>query len=516
MSHAVARHWERANLYLQQQRLPAARIELEALRAAAPDDWRCGLLAARLASRSGQPRVAASLAVPAAARVPDESDAVCEAVHTLLEVGETRLARQAFERPVWGGASDATLARYIDFAHRFGEHATALAALERLLAAHTDDGPLRFQRGLQLEYLGQLDAAARAYAACLALAPGFGQAAYQWARLHRSADGAALRTAIGRGLAVAPAGSRDRADFEFARYHALEDLGDTAGAWPALARANAIMRGHMGAAATRQLAGLRQFAAWVDAHPPFPLAASAASPCPLIILGMPRSGTTVLERMLGNHSQVVAAGELPDFGQQLMVVADTPSTYSETFYARLPTLDFDALGRGYSSQTAWRAHGRAYLVDKQPSNWMLAGLMHAALPNAKILCLGRDPMDVCFSNWRARFATYAWSYDFAALAEYHALYTRLMDAWRRLYPGAILDVAYADLVGEPETTLRRVLDFCGLPWEAGCADLVRNANPVATLSAAAVREPLNARGIGQWRRYAVELEPLRQRLAHQG
>lgn len=269
MSRAAVRHWERANLYLQQLRLPAARLELDALRALAPDDWRCGLLASRVAARSGQSRAAVALALRAVEHVPAQPDAVCEAVHALLEVGETRLARDAFLRPVWADADDATLARYVDFAHRLGEHTTALAALERLLVAHPDDGPLHCHRGLQLEYLGRLDAAAQAYATCLTLAPGYGRAAYQWARLHRAPDRAALRAVIDRGVTLAPAGSRDQADFEFARYHVLEDLGDTGGAWRALVHANAIMRVHTGPAAARQLEGLRQFEAWVGAHPPF-------------------------------------------------------------------------------------------------------------------------------------------------------------------------------------------------------------------------------------------------------
>lgn len=513
MSASSARHWQRANAYLQQQRLPAAQVELEALRALAPDDWRCGLLAARLAWHADHPREAAALALQAVQHLPAQPDAVCEAVHTLLQVGETRAARRGFDAPVWPAADADKLARYVDFAHRFGEHALALAALERLLGTRARDGGLHFQRGLQLEYLGRLDAAAAEYAVCLALTPEQGQAAYQWAWLHRAADAERLRAAIERGVARAAPRSREQADFAFARYHLLEDAGDLDGAWRALDAANAIMHGQLGAIATQQLEGIAHFTDWIAAHPLRVFEAAPASPCPIFILGMPRSGTTVLERMLANHSQVQAAGELPDFGQQLACVADTLSTYSEAFYARLPALDFAALGRRYLAQTAWRARGRSYFTDKQPANWMLAGLIHAALPHAKLLHLVRAPMDVCFSNWRARFATYAWSYDFATLARYHALQARLLRQWQDRYPGAIFEVSYAALVREPAATLRAVFDYCGLAWEAGCEDLARNTGAVATLSAAAVREPVHARALGQWQRYAAQLEPLRSRLA---
>ena len=131
----------------------------------------------------------------------------------------------------------------------------------------------------------------------------------------------------------------------------------------------------------------------------------------------------------------------------------------------------------------------------------------------KILHLVREPMDVCFSNWRALFGdAYAYSYDFESLARHHAQYRRLMAHWHRVHPGFVLDVPYANLVNDTETICRRVLAFCGLPFEADCLDHTRNRSSVSTLSSAQVREPIHARGIGEWRRYATPLEPLRRLL----
>ena len=144
---------------------------------------------------------------------------------------------------------------------------------------------------------------------------------------------------------------------------------------------------------------------------------------------------------------------------------------------------------------------------------MLVGHLRRALPRAKILHLVREPMDVCFSNWRALFGdAYAYSYDFESLARHHAQYRRLMAHWHRVHPGFVLDVPYADLVNDTETICRRVLAFCGLPFEADCLDHTRNRSSVSTLSSAQVREPIHARGIGEWRRYATPLEPLRRLL----
>jgi hypothetical protein len=218
--------------------------------------------------------------------------------------------------------------------------------------------------------------------------------------------------------------------------------------------------------------------------------------------------------MLGNHSNVALAGELTDFGMQLHWSADTANTHSDAFIARIPDLDLAETGRRYLAQTRWRAQGNAFFIDKQPPNWIFAGLIQAALPRARILHLVRDPMDVCFSNWRAFFGdAYLYSYDLGTLAAHFNDYRKVMAHWQAVMPGAILDVPYAELVNEPEATLRRVFDFCGLEWESGCADISRNAAPSATLSAAQVRTPIHTQASEQWRSYASQLSALRAALA---
>lgn len=173
--------------------------------------------------------------------------------------------------------------------------------------------------------------------------------------------------------------------------------------------ANAEMHAYAVADAAREQEGMQHFRELVAAHPPSVAAASPAQgPRPIFILGLPRSGTTVLERMLANHSQVVSAGELTDFGRQLLRVGNTAAGWDEPFFTRQLTLDFAEVGRGYLAQTAWRAGGKPFYIDKRPGNYMVAGSIHAALPEARILHLVRDPMDACFSVWRARFgSTYA-------------------------------------------------------------------------------------------------------------
>jgi hypothetical protein len=154
-------------------------------------------------------------------------------------------------------------------------------------------------------------------------------------------------------------------------------------------------------------------------------------------------------------------------------------------------------------------------VDKLPRNWMLAGLIHLALPAAKILHVVRDPMDVCFSNWRAYFgrgSEYAYAYDLEALASHHATCRMLMAHWHAVAPGRILDVDYAALVHDTESALREVLAFCGVPYEADCTDPARNPSPSATLSMSQVRQGIRNNTSKAWQPYATQLQVLRAAL----
>jgi hypothetical protein len=235
----------------------------------------------------------------------------------------------------------------------------------------------------------------------------------------------------------------------------------------------------------------------------------------VFIVGLPRSGTTLLERILGNHSMVAAAGELNDFPRQLRWCADRHghALLDPALLEASDDVDFTELGRRYLEQSQWRAGDRPFYVDKLPPNFMLLGFIRRALPQARVVHLVRDPMDVCFSNYRAMFGSaYGYSYGFESLAHHHGQYRRLMRHWHAAMPGFVLDLPYELLVRDSEAAARRLFDFCGLPFEPGCGDNTRNAGAVATLSSAQVRQPIHARGLGEWRRYARQLGPLRAML----
>ena len=503
--------WQQAQACLMRGQVDAARQVLASLQARQPaGDVHAHLVAAQIAWREDRIRDGARHALDAASVVPDDAEALCMVAAVLIEAGETNAARTCLDQPTLTGCKKPLLLmRAAGLRRRLEQHAEALALLDEAKSLGHATAALRFRRGEALMFNGQLQEAETELAASFAASPTRGSIAVPLVRVRKQTAGHNHLDLLDRSAQAVAPGSREQAALEFARYKTLEDLGRDDEAWEALARGNALMHSRLHDEATRHRAWLDRFlAVWstVDRQPERD---RSNGPLPIFIIGMPRSGTTLLERMLGNHSQVAVAGELMDFGAQLHWMADTRNAQSDALVSRLPGLDHAELGRRYLAQTQWRAHGKTFFIDKQPPNWVLAGAIHAALPHAPILNLVRDPMDTCFSNWRAYFGdACAYSYDLDALAAHFNDYRRVVAHWHRIMPGAILDVPYAGLVGETEVALRKVFDFCGLEWEPGCADITRNAAPSATLSAAQVRAPLRRDTGGQWRRHARQLAPL--------
>ena len=514
MTSPVDSLWIQARHALAQGSIAQAQAALEVMRAHEPHGARTHLLAAEIARREDRVRDAARHALDAARAAGDDPGWLSDAAESLWRSGEIVAMRECLAHPALANTrSGALLARLADFRQRLGENAEALALLDRAREVGVDGAALHFHRGQQLACVGRLVEAETEFETSLALAPGYGRAAIALARLRTQTRERNHLALFEQGLGAAAPGTRDHAAMEFARYKELEDLGRHDEAWQALVNGNAIMRVRSPRDAERQRRYLDAFITACTEQTLRAANVAHAGPQPIFIIGLTRSGTTLLERILGNHSRVESGGELGDFGRQLHWAADHASTQDEVFVDRLPQLDFAEVGRRYLAQTQWRARGKPFCTDKQPPNWMLAGLIRAALPQAKILHMVREPMDVCFSNWRAFFGNAStFSYDLTTLAAHYRDYRRLMAHWHAIMPGVILDVRYADLVRDPDTTARKVFDFCGIEWESDCLDLARNTAPVSTLSVAQVRDPIHARAFEEWRPYAQQLAGLRETL----
>lgn len=232
---------------------------------------------------------------------------------------------------------------------------------------------------------------------------------------------------------------------------------------------------------------------------------------PVFIVGMPRSGTTLIEQILASHPEVFGGGELNLFDRSAGAVGNAlpGSPRFPDMVPGMSTAHFRALGTSYRDALAQRAPGASRIVDKMPGNFHLAGLIHLALPNATIIHAVRDPVDTCVSCFSILFTNQAQTYDLAELGRYYRHYQTLMTHWQRvLPPGRIVDVHYEDLVGDLEGGARRIIAHCGLPWDRRCLDFHRTERTVRTASATQVRRPIYKSSVGRWRKYKSFLGPL--------
>lgn len=229
----------------------------------------------------------------------------------------------------------------------------------------------------------------------------------------------------------------------------------------------------------------------------------------IFVVGMPRSGTTLVERIISSHSQVATAGELHNFSQIAKSLAGNTagSLLSEALVDQLGHIDYRALGELYLNSTAHLKNGQAYLVDKLPLNVLYAGHIARALPAAKIVCLDRNPLDTIFSNYRQLFSlgdnTYAYSLSLETTTQFYIEFNKLIHFWKTRFPENVYMVNYESLVKNPLDEVKRLIEFCELPWEDRCLTIEKNDKPVATASAVQVRSPISDKSVGQWKHYAA-------------
>lgn len=506
--------WQAAEQHRAQGRTEAAAADYQRL--ATHEDWvaPARLRLAQLALAGGRLREAVAQALLAGQA--DETDpVVLEAVLELhCQVGELEQALALAARPALVQALDAAVQQGVG--ERLQEQsfpAEAQGFLQRARQLGADNPRLHYQLGLSALYTGELDAAEAAFEACLARQPLHAAAHRQLAKLRRATPERNHVPRLRAALAAMPANYPDAPPLHYALFKELDDLGDTDAAWSALEAGMRARRAQLQydpaaeAAVFERLMQVDGQGAHTVAEP---------GPAPVFILGQPRSGTTLLERILGGADAVADAGELRDFGFQLRWCADLmgPPGPDLALLEAAERVDPAELGRRYLQHTQWHARGKPLYTDKLPANFLWLGHIARALPQAKFLHLVREPMDVGFSNLKELFAdAYPHSYDQAEMGAHLRRYQALMAHWHRAFPGRILDVPYEDLVKDTEATARRVLDFLGLPWQPGVADIATRTGAVATASAVQLREPVHARFLGQWKRYARQLEPMREVLA---
>jgi tetratricopeptide (TPR) repeat protein len=232
----------------------------------------------------------------------------------------------------------------------------------------------------------------------------------------------------------------------------------------------------------------------------------------IFVLGLPRTGTTLVERILSSHSDVFAAGELTNFSVQMMQLAKAKSGGKKLDREQLvdltATLDFGQLGAAYIDSTRPFTGHTPRFIDKLPLNYLYIGLIHLALPNSKIILLERHPLDTCYAIYKQLFVdAYPFSYSIEELAHYYVAYHQLIEHWRKVLPGVIHTVRYESLVADLENESRQLLEFCGLDWQEQCLRFHENKSASTTASTVQIRQPVYQSSVGKWRQHAEQLQP---------
>jgi tetratricopeptide (TPR) repeat protein len=399
------------------------------------------------------------------------------------------------------------------------EHRRALRAYDQAIALAPNKANYVFNRAAVRRFVGELDAAESDYDRALELDPQDFEAYKNRSDL-RTQTGARNHVAeLEAALARTGTDWRGEVQIRYALAKECEDLGLYAQSFA-----------HLRAGARRRREHLRydvaQDVATVDwiieafpqgPAPPADADAAARDAAPIFIVGLPRSGTTLVERILASHSQVRSGGELRAFAACLVAAAGRRAGRSplprRELVAVSATLDFAALGREYLAAAHAEGGVSGRFIDKMPLNYLYCGLIARALPQAKIVHLHRHPMAACYAMYKSLFRDgYPFSYDLEEIGRYYVAYRRLMEHWQRTMPGVILSLSYESLVADPIGRMRELLSFCGLDWEHAVTRFHDNPAPSTTASAAQVRRPIYDSSVAQWRHYAHELSALEEQL----
>ena len=466
------------------------------------DGWQspAALRLSTLAARSGRMRDAVAFALRASAPSQQEDDAaLLEALtRQLFDLGEIEAGLACAQAPALSSAYDPDVLRGLGQAllsQSFPDLAETF--LQRAQRIRDGGAPARYLLGLAAFYQGDEAEAERAWEAALQRNPMMPPVHRLLAKLRRQTPARNHIDRLRATVARMPQGHPEAPWLHYALFKELDDMDDIEGAWQALVQGMEARRRQVAYDAVAEARLFDRLQA--RSVPATGVAVSTTAPTPIFIVGMPRSGTTLLEQILARHPHVQDAGELRDMLCQLRWVCDRVGGphLDEALCVAAEQADMGLLGRRYLEKTAWRANGRAFFTDKMPANFLLVDHIARALPQARILHMVRDPMEVCFSNLKELFVdAYPHTYDQREMAAHFIRYRGLMRHWHSRHPGRILDISYEDLVRAPEAAARRVLDFCGLAWDPDVLAMGPRTSSVATASAAQVREPIHVRYVG--------------------
>jgi tetratricopeptide (TPR) repeat protein len=402
---------------------------------------------------------------------------------------------------------------------RIGELQDSIEIYQGVLAEYPAQPKIWLSYGHALKTNGREPDSIDAYKKSIALQPSLGEAYWSLANLKTARFNQSELEAMRRQLQRADLAMDDRLHLHFAIGKALEDDGEYADSFENYALGNQLRRGQMGYQADEMSAHVARIKSLFDAR----FFADrkqygATAPDPIFIVGLPRAGSTLLEQILSSHSQVEGTMELPDIAGIARSLFDRGKKSQVSGYsAVLATLDADQcreLGERYLSQTRiQRKTAAPFFIDKMPNNFAHIDLIQLALPHAKIIDARRHPLGCCFSGFKQHFARgQGFTYSLEDIGRYYRDYVELMAFFDQVLPGRVHRVIYETIVDDTEGEVRRLLDYCGLPFEDDCLRFYENERDVRTASSQQVRKPIFREGVDHWRHYEPWLDPLKKSL----
>ena len=475
-----------------------------------------------LAANTGDPEKALEFFAKATEYEPSNVRYQTYHAKALNSLGLGEQAKQCADIAAEIGTKDAFLADMIGIVYsRTGYHDLAIPFFETATKSNPKWAKFQFNLGASAEFIGNFDKARAAYANALALDPKFYLAWFSLVALEKQSDD---KNNLDQLIPLFNASSTD-AEAQLLLGHSiaktLEDLERYQESLEWLTKGKRTKK-EQSTRTTQDWSSIFA-AAKATAYPRAVNQASAEKTTPkaalIFIVGLPRTGTTLVDRILSSHEQVRSAGEINLFSDLIKLAAGMPVTTqidTETLLAA-GQLDLAEVGTHYLKQTETLAQGAAYLVNKTPFNFFFVSLIHRALPNARIIALRRGAMDSCLSNYRQLFAThnnnYDYTFDLEDMARFYGAFDGLMRHWRQSVPAdRFMEFAYEDIVFDQENQTRKLLSFCDLPWDEACLNFHENNAPVSTASAVQVRQPLYSGSIGRWKKYGRQLDTLKAAL----
>jgi tetratricopeptide (TPR) repeat protein len=497
---------------LKQGRLREAATECDTLTTSYPEHESGWHTASHVAMSLNQPAIALQAIEKALQLSPGKTQWLVRKLACLGVVGDIsaamRLAGQLKNVQLETAADASTYGLTLN---RLGLHDQAETAFRRALELEPDNGSHHYNLATILRFLGRLQEAEEHLDRAIALNPLDYESQHLRSGLRVQTRSNNHIQELEAALKGSTEGQPGHIQLCFALAKEYEDIEEYAQAFHHLSQGASARRDGMDYHPERDLKTIRAIIAnfgkdaFSNNDPGFVNAE------PIFVLGMPRTGTTLVDRILAAHPVVRSVGELQTFGVEIVNQCRSLGTTMPKRPADLVSLtrriDFEALGEAYIRNARPKTDAAAHFVDKLPMNYLYLGLIRLALPKAKIVCLVRDPLDTCYAVYKTLFqGAYPFSYDLDELANYYVAYHELMAHWQEMLPGDIHMVRYEDLVSDAKAVTESLLDYCELTWDDACLEFYESRDAVTTASATQVRQAMHGKSIGKWRHYEQQLQ----------